>query len=297
MKYIITGSTGHISKPLTQQLTAAGHDVTVITSSASRTDEIKSVGAQAAVGSVEDRDFLTKTFAGADAIYLMIPPNMAAQDWFTYQKAVADNYIAAALASKPKYVLILSSVGAHMGTGCGPVDGAAYLEKESAKLTDSQVHILRPSYFFNNLFSQIGMIKHAGIVGSTQPADFKLILTDTSDIANAAATYLLSPDKATSPIEYIATEDTNTWADITRAIGAAIGKTDLPYVQFTDEQSHAGMLQAGLGQTVADGYTQMGKALREGEMQADYWKSGAKATGKVRLADFAKQFAAAYNAA
>jgi uncharacterized protein YbjT (DUF2867 family) len=296
MKYIITGSTGHISKPLTQQLTAAGHEVTVITSNASRTEEIEGLGAKAAVGSVEDRDFLIKTFAGADAVYLMIPPNFGANDWFTYQKAVADNYIAAALANKPKYVLILSSVGAHMGSGCGPVDGAAYLEKESEKLTDSQIHILRPSYFFNNLFSQIGMIKHAGIVGSTQPADFKLILVDPSDIANAAAAHLLHPDQATSRIEYVASEDTLTWTDITKAIGVAIGKTDLPFVQFTDEQSHAGMLQAGLSKTIADGYTQMGKALRDGDMQADYWRSGTKATGKVKLADFVKVFAAAYSA-
>jgi nucleoside-diphosphate-sugar epimerase len=30
MKIIVTGSTGNISKPLTQKLVAAGHDVTVI---------------------------------------------------------------------------------------------------------------------------------------------------------------------------------------------------------------------------------------------------------------------------
>jgi uncharacterized protein YbjT (DUF2867 family) len=296
MKYIITGSTGHISKPLTQQLTAAGHDVTVITSSASRSEEIKALGAHAAVGSVDDRDFLTKTFAGADAVYLMIPPKMDAQDWFAYQKTVADNYIAAVLTNKTKYILILSSVGAHMGKGCGPVDGTAYLEQESAKLTDSQIHILRPSYFYLNLFSQIGMIKHAGIVGSTQPADFKLVMVHPSDIADVAAAYLLAPDKASSRIEYIAGEDANTWADITKALGTAIGKPELPYVEFTDEQSHAGMIQAGLNKTVADGYTQMGKALREGEMQAEYWKNRPAKLGKVKLADFVKQFAATYNA-
>ena len=296
MKYVITGSTGHISRPLTQQLTAAGHHVTVITSSESRKAEIESLGAHPAVGSVEDRDFLTRTFAGADAVYLMIPPNFGAADWFTYQKGVGDNYIAAVLANKTKYVLLLSSVGAHMGTGSGPVDGAAYLEQQSAKLIDSNVHILRPSYFFNNLLSQISLIKHAGIAGSTQPADFKLILVSPLDIANVAATYLLSPDKATSKIEYIASEDSLTWTDITKAIGAAIGKPELPYVEFTDEQSHAGMLQAGLSKTIADGYTQMGKALREGNMEADYWQNRPASLGKVKITDFVKEFAAAYNA-
>jgi uncharacterized protein YbjT (DUF2867 family) len=295
MKYIITGSTGHISKPLTQQLTAAGHDVTVITSNSSRIEEIKSLGAKAAVGSVEDRDFLIRTFADADAAYLMIPPLTKTTDWFSSQKQVADNYIAAVKASNIKYILTLSSVGAHMRKGCGPVDGAAYLEVQSATLSGVQVHILRPGSFYYNLFAQIGMIKHAGFVGSTQPADFKLILTDTSDIAAAAAAYLLNPSSASETIEYVASDDSNTWADITKALGTAIGNPALPYVELSDEQSRAGMLQAGLNPAMVAGFVQMGKALRDGDMEADYWKSGAKANGKVKLADFAKQFAAAYN--
>ena len=105
------------------------------------------------------------------------------------------------------------------------------------------------------------------------------------------------PTLFTATVEYVASDDSNTWADITKAIGTAIGKKDLPFLELTDEQSHAGMAQAGLSQTIADGYTQMGKALREGDMQADYWKSGATAKGKVKLADFVKQFAAVYNAA
>jgi len=297
MKYIITGSTGHISKPLSEKLIAAGHHVTIITSSAAKTAQIESLGAKAAVGSIEDRDFLTRTFAEADGVYLMIPPNFAAQDWLAYQKAVAENYIAAVEANKIKYVLILSSVGADLRHGVGPVDGTAYLEELATKLTASNVHVLRPSYFFYNLMSQIGMIKHAGFVGSTQPANFKLVLTAPSDIADVAASHLVKPDWSGYSIEHIGSDDSQTWASITRAIGAAIGKPELPYVELTDEQSHAGMLQAGLSKTVADGYAAMGKSLREGKMQAAYWKNPPKALGKVKLADFIPQFVGAYNAA
>ena len=68
MKIIITGSLGHISKPLTQELIDKGHSVTVISSSADRQSEIKALGANAAVGSLEDADFLTETFTGAGAV-------------------------------------------------------------------------------------------------------------------------------------------------------------------------------------------------------------------------------------
>ena len=62
MKIIITGSLGHISKPLTIELVKKGHAVTVISSNIEKQNEIKSLGAIAAIGSFEDVDFLRATF-------------------------------------------------------------------------------------------------------------------------------------------------------------------------------------------------------------------------------------------
>ena len=81
MKYVITGSLGNIALPVTKALLNAGHEVTVITSKHRNAKAIESLGAKAAVGSVEDANFLTKTFAGANAVYTMIPPNFGATEW------------------------------------------------------------------------------------------------------------------------------------------------------------------------------------------------------------------------
>lgn len=61
MKIIVTGSLGNISKPLTETLLQQGHEVTVITSKAEKQKDIEALGAVAAVGSIDDVDFLTKT--------------------------------------------------------------------------------------------------------------------------------------------------------------------------------------------------------------------------------------------
>ncbi|MDX2003244.1 MAG: NAD(P)H-binding protein [Chitinophagales bacterium] len=296
MKYAITGSLGHISKSIVQGLVKEGHDVTVLTNSPERVAAIEQLGAKAAVGNVENANFVTASFAGADAAYLMIPPNFGVSDWLGYQQKVADNLVAAVVANGVKYLVVLSSVGAHMGTGAGPVDGLAYLEKALEKYPELNVVNLRPSYFYYNLFSQIGMIKQMGIMGSTQPSSHKLVLTHTEDIADAALALLLKPDFTGHRVQYIASDDSNTWEQVAKTLGSAIGKPELPYVEFTDEQSRQGMLQAGLSTTIADGYTAMGKALRNGEMEADYWKNRPQQFGKVKLADFAKEFALAYNA-
>lgn len=75
MKIVITGSFGNISKPLTQALVQKGHLVTVVSSNAERQKDIEALGAKPAIGSLENPEFLATVFAGADAVYCMVPPN------------------------------------------------------------------------------------------------------------------------------------------------------------------------------------------------------------------------------
>jgi uncharacterized protein YbjT (DUF2867 family) len=294
MKYVLTGSIGHISKPVAEKLIAAGHTVSIITSNQNNVSAIQALGASALIGSVEDAAFLQKAFAAADAVYLMIPPNWRTTNWLGYQKQVVHYYIDAIKANAIKKVVVLSSMGAHMINGAGPVDGLAYLEQQLNALPGVDALYLRPSYFYYNLFSMIPLIKQAGIMGSNQPASHKLVLTHTGDIASVAAELLLSLSFTGKLVRYIASDE-KTWAEITEVLGTAIGKTNLPWVEFTDEQSLDGMLKAGLSNTFAEGYTSMGKALRTGEMEADYWKNRNGQLGKLKLNDFAKEFTAAYN--
>jgi len=64
MKVIVTGSLGHISRPLTEELVQKGHTVTVVSSKAERQKDIEALGAIAAIGSMEDADFLYCDFQG-----------------------------------------------------------------------------------------------------------------------------------------------------------------------------------------------------------------------------------------
>jgi uncharacterized protein YbjT (DUF2867 family) len=294
MKYVLTGSIGNISKPVADKLMAAGHRVSIITTSNDKASAIEALGAVPLVGSVEDAAFLETAFTGADAVYLMIPPKWTVTDWLEYQKKVAHGYIAAIKTNAIKKVVVLSSMGAHMINGAGPVDGLAYLEQQLNQLPGVDALYLRPSYFYYNLFSMIPMIKQAGFMGSNQPASHPLVLTHTSDIATVAAAALLSLSFTDKTVRYIASDE-KTWAEITTALGNAVGISNLPWIAFTDEQSLEGMLKAGLSNTIAQGYTAMGKALRTGEMEADYWKNRTGELGKVKLNDFAREFAALYH--
>jgi uncharacterized protein YbjT (DUF2867 family) len=294
MKYVLTGSTGNITKPLATTLIAAGHEVIIISSNVTRKEEIETLGAIAAIGSVLDSAFLTNTFIGADAIYLMIPPTFSVTDWLGYQKEVAENFVVAILQSGVTNIVQLSSIGAHMGEGAGPIDGLAYLEKRLTTIDGINVVKLRPSYFYTNFYTMIDMIKNAGILGSNLgSADQKIVLTHPNDIAETTAKQLLALDFQGQSIEYVSS-DIRTFSDIVKVIGGVIGKPELPWIEFSDEDTFQGMTQAGLPEVFAKSYVQMGKSIREGLIQEDYFNRNEQPQGKVKLEAFAKEFAEVY---
>jgi uncharacterized protein YbjT (DUF2867 family) len=129
MKIIITGSLGHISKPLTQELIAKGYTLRVISSNPQKQEAIRNLGAEAAIGSLSDTDFLTRTFTGADAVYCMIPPNYAHPDQMVYYQETGKSYRQAILRTGVQRVVCLSSYGAHLPSGTGFIRGSYFVEQ------------------------------------------------------------------------------------------------------------------------------------------------------------------------
>ena len=122
MNIVVTGSLGHISRPLTQELVQKGHSVTVISSKTGRQKEIEATGAKPATGSIENAAFLAETFTGADIVYLMEPPfNFFDHklDTESYWLTIAGNYVQAVQQSGVTKVIHLSSIGAHTDEGVG----------------------------------------------------------------------------------------------------------------------------------------------------------------------------------
>jgi uncharacterized protein YbjT (DUF2867 family) len=274
------------------KLLEAGHEVTVIGRNADHLKVLTDKGAKAAIGSVEDTAFLQKAFAGADAVYTMVPPNFATNDLKSYIAGAGKNYAEALAANKIKYVVNLSSVGAHMKEGGGPVSGLYFVEQVLNALADANVLHLRPAYFYYNLFGQVPMAKNMNFVGSNFGANDKLVLTDPNDIAEVATEALLKLDFKGKSVRYIASDE-RTGEEIANVLGKAIGKPDLKWVEFTDEQAIGGMIQAGIPEELAKNYGEMGHAIHSGEFSRDYWEHRPQLS-KTKLEDFAPQFAAAF---
>lgn len=293
MKIIITGSLGNIGKPLTKELVEKGHSVTVISSKADKQNDIEAIGAKAAIGSLEDADFLTDIFTRADALFAIVPPNYAEPDAVVYYSHIANNYVNAIERSGIKRVVHLSSYGADLDKGTGYILGAHNAENILNGLQDVAVTHLRPGYFYYNLFNFVDMIKHAGIIGANYGGDDKLVMVAPADIATVAAEELVKTND-TESVRYIASDDL-TANEVAQVLGAAIGKPELnSWITFTNEQTAAALSQTGMPPHAVASIVELGASIHSGALRGDYDKHAPTTMGKIKLADFAKEFAEAY---
>lgn len=298
MKIVVTGSLGHISRPLTNALVQAGHSVTVISSSPKRQSEIEALGAKAAIGTMEDADFLTEAFRGADAVYAM---ESLGEGFFFNQDIdifatiikIGKNYKQAIERSGLKRIVHLSSIGGHTNKGNGMLRFHYDVEQILKQLPqDVAITTLRPVGFYYNLFSFIPSIKTQGAIITNYKANYKEPWVSTTDIAAVVAEEI-TKDFTGRRVRYIASDEL-TGTEIAATLGEAIGKPDLQWVVITDEQLVNGMIAAGMNPQVANGLTEMNAARRTGTLFDDYYKNK-PVLGQVKLADFAKEFSEIYN--
>jgi uncharacterized protein YbjT (DUF2867 family) len=292
MKITLTGSLGNTNKPLAEILIGAEHEVTVITSNAEKVEQIETLGAKAAVGSIEDVAFLTAAFSGADAVYTMVPPNYAAADYRKYMSEIGQKYAAAITASGVKQVVNLSSIGAHLPDGTGPIAGIHDVENIFSTLEDVAIKHVRAAFFYTNFYANTDMIKHAGIIGANYGGGDKLIMVHPADIATAIAEEIQKPISGKT-IRYISSDE-RTLNEVAAILGNAVGKPDLPWVEFTDEQALKGMIEGHLPDEIAKMYVEMGTAIKSRILWEDYESRDEHPAGKIKLEQFAKEFAAGF---
>ena len=292
MKVIVTGSLGNISKPLAKILVQKGHTVTVISSNPDKQKDIQILGATAAIGSLDDADFLARTFTGADAVYAMVPPNFAAPDSRLYYQKIGKSYAQAIQQSGIKRVVHLSSIGAELDKGTGFILGSHDVEGILDGVPDINLTHLRAAYFYINFYNFKDMIKGMGFIGTNYGGDDKIAMVHPKDIAAAAADEIeVTAD--CNKIRYVASDE-HTANEVAQSLGSAIGKPDLKWMIFTDEQTQQGLEGSGIPAHIAANFVEMGASIHSGALRKDYDLHKPEIMGKIKLEEFAKEFDAAF---
>jgi len=291
--YVIMGATGNVGGGIADALLARGKKVRAVGRSAEKLQALADVGAEAAVGDAADGEFLKDAFKGAEAVFFMIPPNFRAEKYRDFQNLVIDNAIAAIKENGVEYVVTLSSQGAHLSEDNGPVSGLYDMEHKFAELEGVNVLHLRPTYFMENTFMYIDMIKGMGGMASNLKADNKFSMIATKDIAEAAAETLSTLGFTGKSVKDLLGQRDLSMAEVTKILGEAIGKPDLTYVEVPADDVTKGLFDIGLPAELANGFPELNERINDGKLFSEATRN-AENTTKTPFEEFAKTFAVVY---
>lgn len=299
MKIIVTGSLGHISKPLATDLIAKGHSVTIISSNANKQKDIESMGASAAIGKIDDADFLSTTFQGADVVYTMVPPvnffdpNL---DIIAYYIQLAHNFKQAIMNAGVTKLIHLSTIAAHTNKGNGMLAYGYEIENVLKTLPEEvAIKFMRPVGFYYNMFAFIPAIKNKGSIFQNYGGSaLKEPWVSPLDIAAVISEEMELPFKGRT-VRYIASDEVSP-DEAATILGKAIGQPGLKWEVISDDDFIAGLLSAGFSKQAAEGLAGLNAGRVSGVLYEDYLQNR-PALGKVKLTDFAEEFAAVYHRA
>ncbi|MEO5819707.1 MAG: NAD(P)H-binding protein [Vicinamibacteraceae bacterium] len=274
----VMGASGNIGSKITEHLLAGGHTVRAIGRSAEKLAGAKARGAEVLLGDAADADFLGRAFSGADGAFTMQPSSPVSPDLRAEQDRDGEAILAAATRSGIRHLVAISSVGAQVPAGTGPIAGLHRQEERLKQLTGANVLALRPGYFFENFLHALPLIRHQGINGGGAAGTTTIPMIATRDIAAVAAGALAARAWTGFQVRELLGPRDLTFAEATRIVGAAIDKPELAYVQFPYADYSAALQQAGLSQSVADLYAEMEKAFNDGIVVSVEGRSPANTT-------------------
>ncbi len=291
--YAVCGATGNTGRIVADSLLKQGKKVRVLGRDKAKLQSFVDQGAEAFVGSLKDLDFVKSAFTGVNAVYLMIPVDMATDNFLAYQSQIATVFRDAIKATGVKYAVVLSSIGANHPSGTGVIVGLHGLEQELNKIDSLNVLHMRPAFFMENFFMNIDLIKGMGINGMPVDADAAMPMIATQDIGHYAAKRLSALDFSGSSFQDLLGERDLCMNDATAILGKAIGEPDLSFTQFPLEDAKQGMIGAGIKPDLAELYIEMYKGASEGKLIPERPRDS-ESTTPTTLEEFSKAFAVVY---
>jgi len=150
---------------------------------------------------------------------------------------------------------------------------------------------MRPVGFYINMFAFIPTIKSQNAIISNYGGDEKEPWVSPLDIAAVIAEEIEKPFEGRT-IRYIASDEISP-NEVAKILGEAIGKPDLKWIAIPDEQMLHGLTTEGMSLQAARGFVEMNAGRRKGILYQDY-DLHKPTLGKIKLTDFAKEFAAIF---
>jgi uncharacterized protein YbjT (DUF2867 family) len=229
MSFVVAGVSGNTGKVVAESLLSQKRAVKVIVRDAAKGEPWKAKGAAVAIADLCDADALGRAFKGAEGAYVLIPPSFKEPNFRAYQDRLSTAIAEAARTSRVPHVVFLSSIGAHLASGNGPIAGLYVAEQKFRREEASAWTFLRAGYFMENLASSLATLPQ-GFLPSFLPASLGIHMIATVDIGRFAAKLLVEGGKGADVVHFggppVSMNDVA--AAITRITGKAVRVQEAP---------------------------------------------------------------------
>jgi uncharacterized protein YbjT (DUF2867 family) len=262
---VIAGVTGHVGSVAARRLLARNAKIKVIVRDASKGSAWSKQGAEVATGELGDKDFLSGALRGASGFFALLPPPpFTVTDFYGWQRKTGETIAGAVTASGVPHVVLLSSVGAHLASGTGPIKGLHHLEN-ALRATGAKVTAIRAGYFQENVGNAIGAARGAGIYPNFMAsADVEVPMIATKDIGALVAETLASPPAKSEVVDIQGPAYSP--RQIAEKLGAALGKT-IQLVDIPQPGWLPALTQAGMPPPFAEAYAEMFSGFASGNIR------------------------------
>jgi uncharacterized protein YbjT (DUF2867 family) len=285
MKITITTPSGNIGSKLADiLLNSADAQVTVLARTPSKVEHLAARGARVVAGDQLDPAALDKAVDGAEVLFWAVGMDYAAANVRAHYNQFADA-ASGALRRHPQLRIVhVSSVGAQLPTGTGPIKGLYDAEQKLNAAGKNVIH-LRANYFMENVLGSVPTIASDGAIYATTPGTATAEQVATADIAEAAANYLLRGPHGHHLVDVSGPENIS-FDQVAANVGEAIGKP-VRHVQIPPDALKGALASAGLSADLAAELVELQQAMSDGRLREQVgdlrWK------GKVTFAKFAQE--------
>ena len=278
--YAIAGVTGHTGKAVAETLQAKGQPLRVIVRDQAKGAPWKGRGAEVAVASVDDEAALTGALSGAKGAYVLLPPDAVTTDFFGSRARMVDAIGRAAVKARLPHLVLLSSIGAQIPEGTGPIAALHHAERSFEQLGIGTTFV-RASYFLENYGGGLAPAKNNGVLPSFLPANRSHSVVATTEIGRTAAQALLDGPRGRRVIELSGPVDV-TPADVAAALGELLGRT-VNVVEAPLDAVVPTFMSFGMSQQMAELYREMYAAFLAGGIT---WEgTGERVRGSIGVKD------------
>jgi uncharacterized protein YbjT (DUF2867 family) len=282
----VTTPSGHVGKAAAEFLLDAGADVRLLARRPERLRQFILRGAEVVRGSLDDAEFLTTMTRGIDALLWVTPPGYGSDDVRAYQNRLGGAAAAAIRANRIPRVVNLSSIGAHLSSGVGPINGLHDVEQMLGDAATNIVH-LRPGFFFENYLWQLDVIKSTGNIFMPISGTCYYPMVGCRDIARVAADRLLDSSWHGEWSQELHGATDMTFNEAAAAISEGL-RRPITHVKVTPQKARHAMIENGLSNDATDLMIEMYDAVESGRLRPMEARSP-ESTTPTTLAEFARE--------